>query len=60
MPGHNPCGDKRNSQPTCKPKGLDMNLLNMLKDKASGLLQGASDKVSEATGVDLPLGGVAD
>ncbi|WP_344109479.1 hypothetical protein [Kribbella alba] len=32
----------------------------MLKDKASELLQGASGKVSEVTGVDLPLGAVAD
>jgi hypothetical protein len=37
-----------------------MGLLDMFKDKASELLQGASDKVSEATGIDLPIGDVAD
>lgn len=37
-----------------------MGLFDMFKDKASELLLGASDKVSEATGVDLPLGDVAN
>jgi hypothetical protein len=37
-----------------------MGLFDMFKDKASELLQGAGDKVSEVTGLDLPLGGVAD
>jgi len=41
-------------------KGLEMNLFDMIKDKASELFQGASDKVGEATGIDLPQGGVAD
>jgi hypothetical protein len=37
-----------------------MSLFDMLKDKVSELLQGAGEKVSEATGIDLPLGDVAD
>lgn len=37
-----------------------MGLFDSLKDKASELLSGASDKVSEMTGVDLPVDGAAD
>jgi hypothetical protein len=48
------------SQQSHEPEGSEMSLFDMLKDKASELLQGASGKVSEVTGVDLPLGDVAD
>ena len=37
-----------------------MNLFDMFKDKATELLQGATGKVSELTGVELPLGDVVD
>jgi hypothetical protein len=37
-----------------------MNLSDMFKDKATELLQGATGKVSELTGVELPLGDVVD
>ncbi|MFI7065168.1 hypothetical protein ACIBL3_29535 [Kribbella sp. NPDC050124] len=37
-----------------------MSLFDMLKNKASELLQGASEKVSDATGIDLPVGDAAD
>ncbi|WP_344218654.1 hypothetical protein [Kribbella sancticallisti] len=37
-----------------------MSVFDRLKDKASELLQGAGDKVSEATGIDLPIGDVTD
>jgi hypothetical protein len=37
-----------------------MNLFDMIKGKAAELLTGASDKVSELTGIDLPGGDIAD
>jgi hypothetical protein len=37
-----------------------MSVFDMLKNKASELLQGASEKVSDATGIDLPVGDAAD
>ena len=37
-----------------------MSVFDMLKNKASELLQGAGEKVSDATGIDLPVEGVAD
>jgi hypothetical protein len=37
-----------------------MSVFDMLKNKASELLQGASEKVSDATGIDLPTGDAAD
>jgi hypothetical protein len=37
-----------------------MNLFDMFEDKATELLQGATGKVSELTGVELPLGDVVD
>jgi hypothetical protein len=36
-----------------------MSLFDMIKDKATELLGGASEKVSDLTGVDLPLGDAA-
>jgi hypothetical protein len=37
-----------------------MSLFDMFKDKATELLQGAKDQVSELTGVELPVDGVID
>ncbi|WP_410643250.1 hypothetical protein [Amycolatopsis sp. lyj-346] len=37
-----------------------MSLFDMIKDKASELLGGASEKVSDLTGVDLPIGETTD
>jgi hypothetical protein len=37
-----------------------MSLFDMVKGKAAELLTGASDKVSELTGIDLPGGDIAD
>jgi hypothetical protein len=37
-----------------------MSVFDLLKNKASELLQGASEKVSDATGIDLPVGDAAD
>ena len=37
-----------------------MSLFDMFKDKATELLQGAKDKVSELTGIELPTEGVTD
>lgn len=37
-----------------------MSVFDMLKNKATELLQGAGDKVSEATGIDLPIGDATD
>lgn len=37
-----------------------MSVFDMLKSKATELLQGAGDKVSEATGIDLPIGDATD
>jgi hypothetical protein len=37
-----------------------MSLFDMIKGKAAELLTGASDKVSELTGIDLPGGEIAD
>jgi hypothetical protein len=36
-----------------------MSLFDMIKDKATELLGGASEKVSDLTGVDLPIGDAA-
>ncbi|MEU8635494.1 hypothetical protein AB0C38_25300 [Amycolatopsis sp. NPDC048633] len=36
-----------------------MSLFDMIKDKATELLGGASEKVSEVTGIDLPVGDAA-
>ncbi|WIX98011.1 hypothetical protein QRX60_28475 [Amycolatopsis mongoliensis] len=37
-----------------------MSLFDVFKDKAAELLGGASEKVSEVVGVDLPIGEAAD
>jgi hypothetical protein len=37
-----------------------MSLFDMVKGKAAELLTGASDKVSELTGIDLPGGEIAE
>jgi hypothetical protein len=37
-----------------------MSLFDMIKEKATELLGGAGEKVSELTGVDLPIGETAD
>jgi hypothetical protein len=37
-----------------------MSLFDMIKGKAAELLTGASDKVSDLTGIDLPGGEIAD
>jgi len=37
-----------------------MSLFDMIKDKATELLGGAGEKVSELTGIDLPVGEAAD
>ncbi|WP_439379678.1 hypothetical protein [Amycolatopsis lexingtonensis] len=37
-----------------------MSLFDMIKDKATELLGGAGEKVSDLTGIDLPVGEAAD